>query len=145
MRTRIAALAALFALGPLFTTACATLFPNSAEEQLHDSQLHYTQCVRWSNFEKAQGFVAPEARNDFLAQSNELAGMRVTDFRLRSVDLGPDKRSATAHVTYIAYRPASPVAVAYDEEQRWELRDGTWKVNPVLTAARPVRPGEVAF
>jgi len=145
MRTRIAARAALLLLAPLFTSACAALFPNSVEERLHDSQLHYTQCVRWSNFEKAQGFVAPEARNDFLMQTNELGGLRVTDYRLRSVDFGPDKRTATAHVTYIAYRPSSPVAVAFDEEQRWELKDGAWKVNPVLTAARPALPGEVAF
>jgi len=145
MRTRIAARAALLVLAPLFTSACAALFPNSLEERLHDSQLHYTQCMRWSNFEKAQGFVAPEARADFQAQANEMGGLRVTDYRLRSVDLDPGKRSATAHVTYIAYRPSSPVAVAFDEEQRWELKGGAWKVNPVLTAARPALPGEVAF
>jgi hypothetical protein len=145
MRTRIAALAALIALAPLFATACAVLLPNSPEAKLHDSQLNYTQCVRWANFEKAQGFVAPEARREFQARASELGGLRFTDYRLLSVDLGPDKKSATAHVTYIAYRPASPVAVAFDEEQRWELKDGIWVVNPVLTAARPAQPGEVAF
>jgi len=145
MRTRIAARAALLLLAPLFTGACAALFPNSLEERLHDSQLHYTQCVRWSNFEKAEGFVVPEAREGFLTQANQLGNMRVTDYRLRSVDIGPDKRSATARVTYIAYRPSSPVAVAFDEEQRWELKDGSWKVSPVLTAARPVLPGEATF
>jgi len=145
MRTRLASLAALIALAPLFAVGCAALFPNGPEATLHDSQLHYTQCVRWANFEKAQGFVAPEARTAFQARTSELGAVRFTDYRLLSVDLGPDKKSATAHVTYIAYKPASPVAVAYDEEQRWELKDGTWLVSPVITAGRPAQPGEVTF
>jgi len=147
MRTRIIARATLAALLPLvFGTACAALFPSTPQAKFEESQRHYTQSVRWGNYAVALTFVDPQALKEFQARAAALGDLRFTDYRVMSVNLDPvDHRSAVAHVIYIAYRPASPVAVAFDEEQHWVYTAGNWVVRPQLAEGRPAQAGEVTF
>jgi hypothetical protein len=143
MRIRPAVLAAIAA--SLLATACAALFPTTPEAKFEESQKHYTQSVRWANYAVAQSFVEPEVRKEFRNRAAEFNGLRFADYRIQSVDMEPDGRSATAHVTYIGYRSASPVAVAYDEEQHWTYKSGGWLVRPQLAAERMAQPSEASL
>jgi hypothetical protein len=146
MRTRLIARAAFVALVPLLATACAALFPNTPQAKFEESQRHYTQSVRWGNYPVAMTFVDPQSADEFRARALSFGDLRFTDYHVLSVKLDPvDHRSAVAHVTYIAYRPSSPVAVAFDEEQHWAYTAGSWVVRPQLAEGRPAQPGEVAF
>jgi len=143
MRIRPLVLAGLGA--SLLATACSTLFPTTPEAKFEETQRHYTQSVRWANYSVAQTFVEPEARQDFQSRADDLHGLRFADYRIQSVAIEPNGKTATARVTYIGYRSASPVAVAFDEEQHWTYKSGGWLVRPQLAAERPAQPSEASL
>ncbi len=120
---RTALLLALFCV-----TACAT--SGQRESDFTDSQLKYTQMVRWSDFDRAEEFVDPEKREDFIEVTDKLGGIRFIDYRIHELEFDADKNEAQATVIYSAYKASAPTAVAVEEEQNWRLDDltKTWVV-----------------
>ena len=108
--------------------------PMGRENALADSQLRYTQHVRWGNLDAASTFVDPEVRPAFLGQAKAFEAIRITDYDIGQIDYGGDRRSATVHVTYHAYSLASAQENRIEEDQSW-TRPGmgnTWLVRPQL-------------
>jgi len=141
-RARAFALALLLAGGAL---ACSTTGREVRQTEFSDVQKHYTQLVRWAQFERAKNYVDPEALADFEAQAAAFSDVRFTDYAIRGVEFGKDGTTATVRVTYYAYLRTALIAFAYDEQQEWtRANGGAWRVRSTF-AQRNVAPGEGMF
>jgi hypothetical protein len=124
-------------LGSLSSTACYfgevyVTDPFGREYSLTEIQLSYTSLVRWSAFHKAVRYVAPEARDEFVALAPPMKKFRFTDFQSGPVDIDKETGEATVEVTYTGYSTASPFEVEIRETQHWK-RSGmgnNWQVTP---------------
>ena len=106
--------------------------PFGREYSLTETQLRYTSLVRWSSFHKAARYVAPEAREDFVALAPPMKQFRFTDFETGPIDLDDETGEATVKVTYKGYSTISPFEVEVHETQHWK-RSGignNWQVTP---------------
>ena len=109
--------------------------PLQREISLEYAQNRYTVLVRWSNFEKAAGFVDPELRDAFLAGAPSLREFRFTEYESQPFELDDARTTATVEVTYYAYLPSSPVEQEVRETQVWYREEGVgnnWRVRPTF-------------
>lgn len=124
---------ALLALLALAASACATLKdPLNHEDAFREEQRHFTQYVRWGNFQGASEFVVDEQMDEFLALAPELTDVRFTDYEILRFDMNPDLRHAVVDVVYTGYRLSSPIARTMRLHQEWERSDAThdkWRVH----------------
>lgn len=140
-RARGLTLALLLASGAL---ACSTT-REVRQNEFSEVQKHYTQLVRWAQFERAKGYVDPEGLADFETQAAALGDVRFTDYAIRGVEFGDDGSTAIVTVTYYAYLRTALIAFAYDEQQQWSRPSGgAWRVRSTF-AQRNVAPGEGMF
>jgi len=124
--------------------ACATT-QEIKETDFTDIQKHYTQLVRWSQFDRAKGFVDPGAVAAFETQMATFGQVHFTDYAIRGVQFSDDGKTATVKVTYYAFLRTAAVAFAFDEQQEWSRPDGSaWRVRSTF-AQRNVEPGEGMF
>ena len=123
------------AAGLLTGLGCAAFSdPMGREYALSGVQLRYTQQVRWGNLDAASEFVAPEARDGFLALAKGFEAIRITEYDIGRFDYAEDRQSAKVHVTYHAYSRATVEERRIEEVQHW-TRPGngnTWLVTPQL-------------
>lgn len=125
--------------------SCAMGTQTARETDFYEIQKHYTQMVRWAQFERARNFVDPEDLSGFSERTRELRNVRFTDYAIHGVEFAEDGDTATVQVTYFAYLRTAPVTVAYDEQQEWRRGEGrVWRVRSSF-AQRPVEPGEGMF
>jgi hypothetical protein len=115
----------------LVLSSCAGSMAQQNVAIFHDAQRRYTRLVRFSDWEKAGRFVAPDARQVFRSETAALGDLRFSDYEIQDVQAFGD--TATALVAYTGWRASSPTVVTYLEDQQWELaEDGTWVVRPKL-------------
>jgi len=108
---------------------CATMADPAV--MFHETQRRYTQLMRFTDYERAGRFVAPDELAAFRAQTAALGDLHFTDYEMREVEnLG---KTATAEVRYVGYRASDPIVVTYVEEQQWERVGTNWVVRPKLT------------
>jgi hypothetical protein len=112
---------------------CATLTDQNT--MFHESHKRYTRLMRFTDFDRARSFVAPDARQAFHARTDSLRDIHFTDYAVQEIENG--KTSATVTVQYTGYRSSSPVVITFSEEQLWELADNTWTVRPTLEEHAP--------
>ena len=108
--------------------------PFDRELTLSEAQHKYTVYVRWTDFQKARNFVAPDSRDAFMAQLEALENARFTGYDSGPVELDSEKEMATIRVKYTVYTPYLPYEIEISEIQEW-TRDGvsnTWYVNSVF-------------
>lgn len=121
-------------LGSSTLLACAHI----AEDQalmFEVSQRRYTQLIRFTDYERAGRYVAPDDRVGFRARTEALGDLRFTDYEVREVEnLG---NTATAQVAYIGYRASDPIVVTYVEDQEWENDGGAWVVRSHIEEHTP--------
>ncbi len=124
---------------------CAVGGQTARETDFYEIQKHYTQMMRWSQFDRARGFVDAEGVGEFSEQTRSFRDVRFTDYAIREIEFTEDGSTATVQVTYFAYLRTEPIAVAYDEQQQWSRPDGRlWRVRSNFDR-RPVEPGEGMF
>jgi hypothetical protein len=128
MRFRSAALIVLSSVVALGALGCATLTDQGAMFQ--DSQRRYTRLMRFTDFDKARAFVAPDAKADFRKTTEALRDIRFTDYEIEEIET--DGKIGTVTVAYSGYRASSPTVVTLSEQQNWELAGNTWIVRPML-------------
>jgi hypothetical protein len=133
VRIRIAG--PLLALVLVTNAGCLNMLadPLGRRSALKEAQLHYTQAIRWGDFEKASEFVEPDARDGFLEHRDAFEAIRITDY-----DIGPIHYESSAlaevTVTYRAYTVGNYIDRAIRERQSWR-RDGAgtrWWVTPQI-------------
>ncbi len=139
---RLALAAALLGASSI---ACAAGSQTARETDFYEIQKHYTQMMRWSQFDRARNLVDAEGLGTFSEQTRSFRDVRFTDYAIHGVEFAEDGATATVQVTYIAYLRTAPMAVAYDEQQQWSRPDGRlWRVRSNFER-RPVTPGEGMF
>ena len=77
--------------------------PFDREQELEEAQHRYTVLMRWSQFQKAQKFVARKERGAFLERMKVLEDARFTDYESDEIDISEDLDSATVRVKYTLY------------------------------------------
>jgi hypothetical protein len=112
---------------------CATLTDQNT--MFHDSHKRYTRLMRFTDFDRARSFVAPDAREAFHDRTDSLRDIHFTDYEVQEIENG--RTSGTVTVRYTGYRSSSPVVITFSEEQLWELADNTWTVRPTLEEHAP--------
>lgn len=95
-------------------------------------QRKYTELVRWSEFGKASSFVERDLRETYLSEAPSTRELRFTDYETGRVDIDPENGEATVQVTYLAYRPSSPIEIRVREVQQWSRAGvgNSWQVRP---------------
>ncbi len=95
----------------------------------------YGTNLRWGRVDEAAAFVDPESQAAF---RQLLAGredrLRITEFQVTSVELGPDRRSGEAVVFYRLYRMPSVTEESRTERLglRYDVLRDRWYVEPSL-------------
>lgn len=143
---RLASRAALALLTAFAASGCATVMPGRDQYAFEECQRRYTQYVRWARFDDAVAFVQPDAVPGFVEQISKLGDLRLTNYRVRSMNLDPATSTATVLVSYYAYKPSTPLPIAFDETQSWERvpMSRAWLVRSSFTP-RELQPGEEIF
>jgi hypothetical protein len=128
---RIRAFAVLALLGGALPVA-ACVSPNDLMDRkgrLEETQLSYTQHVRWGELEKASAYVDPELRDDYRSHAAAFETIRITDYEIGNIEYDDGLASATVEVTYRGYALTALIERPIRETQRW-YRDGgsSWLV-----------------
>jgi len=105
--------------------------PFDRGQSLEYAQHRYTVLMRWTDFQRAKGFVAKEEREAFIERTKELEDARFTDYESESVELDEDHQTATVRVTYSLYLPHSPYEMEVVETQTWSRKGvgNSWYVH----------------
>jgi hypothetical protein len=119
-------------LALLLGLGCQSMDAMGRRSALKETQLHYTQMLRWGEFERASQLVEPEVREEFQRYAPVLDGMRITEYDIGDIAYAEGSQSATVTVTYHAYSLATLVETRFREQQEWIREDGsnTWRVRP---------------
>lgn len=133
MRIRPVAMLVLGGAVAVGALGCASMADQNT--MFHETQKRYTRLMRFTDFERARSFVAPDARDAFRERTVALRDIHFTDYAIQEIDNG--KNSATVIVAYTGYRSSSPVVISFSEEQHWELAENTWTVRPTLQEHAP--------
>ena len=104
--------------------------PFKRQYELEMSQKRYSDLVRWSKFEEAAQFVAPEGRAAFRDRMPDFDEVRFTDHKSSPWQLDEEKRDTVIEVTYTGYSMRSPYEIEVHETQHWtrEGNNSSWKV-----------------
>lgn len=104
--------------------------PFRHEYELELSQKRYSDLVRWSKFDEAATFVAPEDRRAFRERMPEFKEVRFTDYSTSAWQLDEEKRNTVIEVTYTGYSMRTPIEVEVHETQTWTRSEkgNTWTV-----------------
>ncbi len=132
MRIRVTGLLMVLLLGA--SPGCISLSdPMGWRNALKNSQLTYTQSIRWGNLEKAGEFVDPELREEFLQVATAFANIRITDYEIGSIHY-TSSSEATVNVTYRAYARSTYLDRVIRETQEWRRTSigGQWRVRPTI-------------
>jgi hypothetical protein len=111
--------------------------PMGREFSLSEAHKAYSDAVRWSKFDEASGFIAPDQRTAYLAQMPDFAAGRFTDWTAGAWEFDdPETRTrATIKVTYRGYAMDNPIEFKVSEQQTWsrEDRGNNWQVESKFT------------
>ena len=131
LRIRLVVAAALVAcLGAL---GCATIADPALVFEV--SQRRYTQLMRYTDFEHAAHYVAPDDHLGFRERTAALGDVRFTDYAL--IDVEQTGSTAKAQVQYTGYRASDPIVVSFVEEQDWQWEGGAWLVHSHIAEGTP--------
>ena len=108
--------------------------PLGREEALETAQKKYTDMVRWGDVVKAQKYVDPALRADFVRLAGAFEGLRITDAEIGEIE-HQSRDAARVTVTYRGYALANLVERQVHEDQEWYRVAGLgneWRVRPGL-------------
>lgn len=110
---------------------------------LEETQMYYSQLVRFNDYNTALRFVDPELRETYLERQNMT--LRFTDLQSGPIDLEDGHRKSNVTVTYLGYEPNVLIERAYTEKQAW-FRDppgNNWFVRPYFVDLEEEPPPRV--
>jgi len=114
--------------------------PFDREFSLEEAQHRYSVLIRWSRFQQAKEFVAPENRSAFLQNMKALKHARFIDFESEALELDNEKQTATIEVVYTLYTPSVPYEVELTETQNWSRDDysNNWTVDSIFDSLNDI-------
>jgi hypothetical protein len=100
-------------------------------DDFQHARIHFTQLVRWGEFERAAALVAPESRQEFLESAATLGQVRFTDYEILDEQIEDGFKTATVQVVYRAYRVDTMIERSVLVVQEWSREGGEgWQVRP---------------
>ena len=106
--------------------------PMDRQMSLEDQHTHYSDLVRWSQFDKAATYIKPSDRADFVRAMPDFEEMRFTDWKAEPWEFeDPESLDrAVIRVTYSGYSMRNPFEVEIHEKQEWSRngRGNHWMV-----------------
>ena len=110
---------------------------------LEETQLYYSQLVRFNDYHTALRFVDPELRDSFLERVD--MALRFTDMQSGPIDMDSMHRESEVVVTYLGYRPNVMVEKKYTEKQSWHRSPpgNEWFVRPYFVDIEEEPPPRV--
>lgn len=115
MRIRSALL--FFMLLPIALSACSAFAPSPKERKAALDDFIYA--LRWQRYQEAALFFTREHRDDFLDRTEELAGLNITDVRVRRINQSPDGRQADVRLEVDYYLLPSATLKTLQVNQTW--------------------------
>ncbi len=120
----------ILVMGLLVSLGCAfgDIRPNDPmdrQSSLEEQHKHYTDLVRWSQFDEASSYLKPSERSEFVRQMPEFEQVRFTDWKAEPWEFEDTEtlNRAVIAVTYRGYSMHNPFEVQVHEKQEW-TRDG---------------------
>jgi hypothetical protein len=120
------------ALGALLTAAllaagCAATFDFRRQELFEDSAKSYANLMRWSDFEKAGRFIAPDAPAPGAVRPQNVS---VADYQVKQTTFSEDYRQVALRVEITYYRANDPRLRTLMDPQLWEFDadKGAWYI-----------------
>ena len=133
-------LVSLLALSACLASGCGLVmgiaevvtYPLDKKETFKEAQKRYTANIRYGLFEDAKPFVEPELQPRFQEEIFRFRELRLSDFRIESIEIDPAKTRATAVVHYRGYWLSSPFEREIRVVQHWRRKvpTHTWYVTP---------------
>jgi hypothetical protein len=113
-------------------SGCETMISDPLDRRgdFKDTQVKFTQYVRWGKFEEASRFVDPEMREEFMSCAPKSSDLRFSDYEITRIDIGDEIKSASVDVRYTVYRLSMPFERAVDLTEEWtrDEETGVWTV-----------------
>ena len=117
--------------------SCASLKdPMHQEDAFNENVRHFTQFVRWGNFQGAAAFLAEAQQDELLELAPQLSDVRFTDYEILRKDLNETRDAGTVDVVYTGYRLSSQISRTMRLQQKWTRTDGRWTVEIELEPMR---------
>jgi hypothetical protein len=100
---------------------CETLRKTSITSEFEQNSKSYNKLIRWNELEKAEAVFPPERlREEFKAKVKAAKGVKVTDFRVKSLECSPDLGEATVVIDIDYYREPSITLRTVEDVQKWK-------------------------
>ncbi len=113
---------------------CGTIRNNKITWEFEQSSKGYNKMIRWNELDKADAIFPPERlREEFREKVREAKGVKVTDFRIKSMECSPEKGEATVIMEIDYYREPSVTLKTVEDRQKWEYvteenDSGRWRL-----------------
>ncbi len=106
--------------------------PMDRQMSLEEQHTHYSDLVRWSQFDKAATYIKPSERAAFVRAMPDFEEMRFSDWKAEpwEFDDAETLDHAVIEVTYRGYSMQNPFEVEIHETQKWSRagRANHWTV-----------------
>lgn len=117
MLLRIMLLSVIIALAG----GCETIQKNVVANEFEQSSKTYNKMIRWNELDRADmAFPPPDRREEFKEKVKAAKGVKVTDFRVKSLECNPETGEATVVLDIDYYREPSITVKTVEDVQQWK-------------------------
>lgn len=101
--------------------------PANKSQSFMESVRGYNEGIRWQRWTHAAAHISPRERDDFLDERDELEDdLRITDYQIRHVTLGPKSQRARVLVKYEWHSDRKGIVNHTTSRQMWERHGRRW-------------------
>ncbi|GFE56546.1 hypothetical protein [Geobacter sp. AOG1] len=113
---------------------CETLYPY--REQFDKSSRDYNRMVRWSELNQAAvSYADKTTRPEYEKHLVAAKGVKIADYRVKSVDYYEDKKTAEVLVEFDYYGPSGLTLRTVEDRQQWHyVEKSGWRLTSMPPA-----------
>ncbi len=112
----------------IYALVCLILFSSlflgcgqTRVSQLSEQVDHYNRSLRWSSLKAASRFLNPENKRSLLEQlSKEMKGVKIVDFSIVDLGVGPKKKQGSVIVEFSYYKESQQSLRYRQQLQKWK-------------------------
>jgi hypothetical protein len=109
---------AMVVIAGLIAAACASTFSFRRQELFEQSAKRYGNLIRWSEFEAAKAFLAPDAPESLRTVP---ATVRVSDYQVKQIAHSEESRKVVQAVEISYFKVDAPRVRTLVDRQLWEF------------------------